>query len=174
MRKSAIYYYVNWLLLNNDGWKGRCQKLTLSLRDGCIMHSFTVMSLWRHILCFRVQYIIIFKFYSMSEKFHCTMHYAIHLKISSEQNPFFVNARRVEIWADVICTWQLVANWKKCIIGFEFHPHKISFMNFNIISIQRKKAWKKNFGIETTLVKIWSKTFHKFEMRIRISKSLAK
>ena len=70
MRKSAIYYYVNWLLLNNDGCKGRCQKLTLSLRDGCIMHSFTVMSLWRLISCFIVQYIIIFKIYTISEKCH--------------------------------------------------------------------------------------------------------
>ena len=39
---------------------------------------------------------------------------------------------------------------KKRIIGFEFHPHKISFINLNTISFQRKKAWKKNFGIETT------------------------
>ena len=38
---------------------------------------------------------------------------------------------------------------KKCIIGFEFHPHKISFMNFNIISFQRKKAWKKIFEFTT-------------------------
>ena len=145
MRKSAIYYYVNWLLLNNDGWKGRCQKLTLSLRDGCIMHSFTVMSLWIHILCFRVQYIIIFKIYTMREifRYYSTTCYTFEMIITKKS--IFVNARRVEIWADVICTWQLVANWKKCIIGFEFHPHKISFMNFNIISFQRKKSLEEEF-----------------------------
>ena len=129
MRKSAIYYYVNWLLLNNDGWKGRCQKLTLSLRDGCIMHSFTVMSLWIHILCFRVQYIIIFKIYTISEKcnFSILLYDMLYVWNNHNKNHFLANARRVEIWADVICTWQLVANWKKCIIGLEFHPKLFLF-----------------------------------------------
>ena len=71
----------------------------------------------------------------------------------------FVTLCWANTWEDVIYTWQLVANWKKCIIGFKFHPSMID----SILNSPLQNVW---MGEKIRLV--WVCLCLRFENNINI------
>ena len=88
----------------------------------------------------------------------------------------FVTLCWANTWEDVIYTWQLVANWKKCIIGFEFHPHKIVFHISTSYHSNGKTMKKKTLSeFQKRIGENMKCQFkHKLEMHIGYSNSFGK